>query len=78
MKDVGTAALLSLEMEKGRHVVAASTALVSTTPPVMAISELLPLVGISLGAVASGFVIFKTYLEIKIKRIELSRIERRE
>lgn len=78
MKDFTSAAALSLELEKGKHVVAASTAIVSTTPPVYAISSILPLVGVGIGAVASAFVIYKTYLEIRIKRIELARIERRE
>lgn len=77
MRDMTQAAAISLEVEKGKHVIAASTATVSITPPVISISEYLPLFGVFIGAVASGFVIYKTYLEIKIKKIELANIERR-
>lgn len=77
MRDWTSAAAISIEMEKGKHVIAASTATVSITPPVVSISEYLPIFGVLIGAVASAFVIYKTYLEIKIKKIELANIERR-
>lgn len=78
MKELISAASLSLEVEKGKHVIAASTAAVSVTPPVMMVSQWLPLIGVGFGAIASAFVIYKTYLEIKIKKIELAKIERRQ
>lgn len=78
MKGITSAAALSLELEKGKHVIAASTATVSITPPVIAFSQWLPLAGVCLGGIASAFVIYKTYLEIRIKKIELARIERRD
>lgn len=85
MRDVLSAAQLSLEVDKGKHVIAAGTALVSTAPTISSISSLLTILGLILGCVATSVVIRKTYVQLEnekldreIKRIELARVERRE